>query len=91
MTNKEIKEGNAIIARFTGYPTKNVPHFHTSWNWLIPSLRKFGLIISNMYKEQNKELFYLWDLVITHYKDFDIEYTFISFTNLLVWYNKQKK
>jgi len=91
MTEKEIKEGNKLIAKFTGYPTRNAPHFNVSWNWLIPSLRKFKGELSGMYREQNESLFHLWNLVMRHYKDFDIEYTFIGFINLLEWYNKQAK
>lgn len=51
----------------------------------------FRELISGKYREQNEELFHLWDLVMRTYRAFDLKYTFENFVYLLKWSNKTKR
>lgn len=100
MTDDRIVYGNALIAGFdklgarwdlsrTGW--SNNPQYHSSWDWLIPVMKKITLICKEHIFEEEWEA--QWKLLFDYqsycFFDDDIESVWEAAIKFIEWYNEK--
>ena len=65
--------------------------YHCSWDWLMPVVRKCGDIRQEI-REGNipTDVEDYWDEILEGLEDADIEYTYKSVREFILWYNQKQ-
>jgi hypothetical protein len=65
--------------------------YHTSWDWLMPVVRKCGDIRQEI-REGNipTDVEDYWDEILEGLQDADLEYTYKSIRQFILWYNQKQ-
>ena len=100
MNKEEIIEGNKLIAEFMGTKVKPDGYFikdylyHSSWDWLMPVLRKIKDYLNNM-ERPSKNHCCKGDMIEIDIQcrlwEVDIEKTHHHVVEFLQWYNQQNR
>ncbi len=97
-------KANELIAEFMGmkysdkrsfkngewtYSIKSLSKFRSSWDWLMPVVRKCGDIRQEI-REENipTDVEDYWDEILEGLEDVDLEYTYKSVRQFILWYKK---
>lgn len=96
--NKLIAEFMSVIDQDTGeyfylgeWFYAKYCKYHTSWDWLMPVVRKCGDIRQEI-REGNipTDVEDYWDGILEGLEDADLEYTYKSVRQFILWYNQKQ-